>query len=322
MGSNKDPGHIFISGNRFAVTRNLFEALAYLRYPGSDRTLWIDAICINQLDSDEKEIQIQRMYQVYGNARAVIPWIGIANAGTHEIFNSIGSFGDVVRSAFPGLNRGLGMGFTVALGDEQKNQRKATALKELAERSYWFRAWKFQEMKLATSLTIQCGVHKKPSGELHSLHINKQATATARAYNEKGKSVDRYINNLDSKFPDLTNGQDYPNHFLDCLLDRQCYDRRDNIFAFLNLFPRDLQQRIPINYKASTKEILLQSTRAIVESTGSLYILIIRGSQIPPESDEEQWQKSIPSWCPYLAAQYYDYGFKPHTMSNIFTEKA
>ncbi|KAF5703327.1 ankyrin het domain-containing protein [Fusarium mundagurra] len=311
-GSKEDPRHIYISGNRFAVTQNLFEALTYLRHPESDRTLWIDAICINQLDFAERTVQVRQMHQVYGNAKEVIAWIGNANADTHEIFDSM----------LPDMNWGPLGGVSFILGNERRTEREKAASNELANRPYWSRAWTFQEMKFATSLTIQCGVEKISYGRLHSLHINKQATARVRTSNSNGELVDRYKNNLDSKLPELTGDQDYPNYFLDYLLNRQCCDRRDNIFAFCNLFSQDLQQRIPINYEASAKEILLQSARAIIESTGSLYIFVIRGRQIPPESREEQWQKGMPSWCPYLAAQYDNYGLKPQNMPSIFTEKA
>ncbi|KAF5980771.1 het-domain-containing protein [Fusarium coicis] len=108
-GSKKDPRHIYISGSRFAVTQNLFEALTYLRHSESDRTLWIDAICINQLDDDERTAQIHQMHQVYGNAKEAVAWIGKANSDTHEIFDSIASKGDVLERILAGPNWGGGV---------------------------------------------------------------------------------------------------------------------------------------------------------------------------------------------------------------------
>jgi hypothetical protein len=43
-----------------------------------DRFLWIDAICINQLDQQEKEHQIQVMVKNYGLAMRVVVWLGPA----------------------------------------------------------------------------------------------------------------------------------------------------------------------------------------------------------------------------------------------------
>ena len=38
--------------------------------------LWIDAICINQNDDDEKSSQVQRMGEIYGGAERVLVWLG------------------------------------------------------------------------------------------------------------------------------------------------------------------------------------------------------------------------------------------------------
>jgi hypothetical protein len=40
---------------RCPVTRNLYAALQHLRRGDSDRLLWIDALCIDQANLDEKE---------------------------------------------------------------------------------------------------------------------------------------------------------------------------------------------------------------------------------------------------------------------------
>ena len=59
-----------------AVTRNLAEALGYLRYSDKPRLLWIDAICINQQDPDERSGQVELMADIYNGASRVIIWLG------------------------------------------------------------------------------------------------------------------------------------------------------------------------------------------------------------------------------------------------------
>ena len=53
-GEKENPDSIVLCESPFAVTRNLAEALRYLRYSSSDRMLWVDAICINQYDEKER----------------------------------------------------------------------------------------------------------------------------------------------------------------------------------------------------------------------------------------------------------------------------
>ncbi|PMD14887.1 heterokaryon incompatibility, partial [Hyaloscypha hepaticicola] len=53
------------------VTTNLEAALRALRHQKVE-TVWIDALCINQLDLLEQGLQIMRMGLIYSNASYVI----------------------------------------------------------------------------------------------------------------------------------------------------------------------------------------------------------------------------------------------------------
>jgi hypothetical protein len=60
------------------VTVNLHDALSHLRYRSIERIIWVDAVCINQNDTKEKEQQIQFMAKIYGQANRVVVWLGRA----------------------------------------------------------------------------------------------------------------------------------------------------------------------------------------------------------------------------------------------------
>ena len=55
---------ISLNGRPFEVTKNLFVALQDLRNGNESLTLWIDAICINQEDVDERTYQVRQMVEI------------------------------------------------------------------------------------------------------------------------------------------------------------------------------------------------------------------------------------------------------------------
>lgn len=67
---------ISIDGRTLSVTENLQNALTQLRYATRPRTLWVDAICLNQNDETEKRHQIPIMHLIYAQASKVIVWLG------------------------------------------------------------------------------------------------------------------------------------------------------------------------------------------------------------------------------------------------------
>lgn len=67
---------IFCNGQNFAIRPNLFHALRRLRYRTKPRLLWIDAICIDQDNADEKNLQIPLMRSIYMSASQVLVWLG------------------------------------------------------------------------------------------------------------------------------------------------------------------------------------------------------------------------------------------------------
>ncbi|XXH00562.1 hypothetical protein Hte_006910 [Hypoxylon texense] len=66
---------------RVRITPNLRDALRRFRLPNKARRLWVDAICIDQGDEDEKSQQIPLMSQIYRSASSVCVWLGDDSKG-------------------------------------------------------------------------------------------------------------------------------------------------------------------------------------------------------------------------------------------------
>jgi hypothetical protein len=84
-GSPDNKRKISLCGQAFEVTPNLYGALQNLRlrttvdlidYFKPSRRFWIDAVCINQEDIQERSQQVLLMWSIYSKASRVVVWLG------------------------------------------------------------------------------------------------------------------------------------------------------------------------------------------------------------------------------------------------------
>ena len=83
-GNASDKKTIWIDGKALSVTKNAWEALRRLRNKFPPLRIWIDAVCINQIDKDEKDRQLRLMGDIYSRANRVYIWLGEGNEKTER----------------------------------------------------------------------------------------------------------------------------------------------------------------------------------------------------------------------------------------------
>lgn len=88
-GGEKKPQSICVDNHNLSITQNLYTALLHLRDHGCSRTIWIDAICINQDNESEKEEQIPLMAKIYAKAHRSVVWLGEADNASHYALEAI-----------------------------------------------------------------------------------------------------------------------------------------------------------------------------------------------------------------------------------------
>ncbi|KAL9610237.1 MAG: hypothetical protein Q9167_005059 [Letrouitia subvulpina] len=62
----------YVDSDSVLITRNLDIALRYIRNPSESRVLWIDALCIDQSNLEEKAQQVEMMKDIYKEAFQVL----------------------------------------------------------------------------------------------------------------------------------------------------------------------------------------------------------------------------------------------------------
>lgn len=69
-------GEVILDGQHFPVSTSLLSALRNIQYPDRIRTLWIDALSIDQMNGSEKEWQVSRMGEIFKKCTHALLWVG------------------------------------------------------------------------------------------------------------------------------------------------------------------------------------------------------------------------------------------------------
>ena len=127
------------------VTDNLYAALRRLRLRDKDLTLWVDALCINQSNLNEKMHQVSRMAEIYKQASQVIIWLDEGWDGSDlamEFLRVIGD--DASLHLHPSLNPHVTVEGLTLESIELRGH-----LIRIFNRPWWTRTWTIQEFVLA-----------------------------------------------------------------------------------------------------------------------------------------------------------------------------
>ncbi|KAI9151390.1 HET-domain-containing protein [Paramyrothecium foliicola] len=134
----------------FQVRSNLYGALSRLRSSTRDILLWVDALCIDQSNDQEKASQLPKMPQIYSNAWSVVIWLG------EDPQNS-----EKEKLAMDFIPRMLNLTLLDALleneGENSRILHSWLAFADLLKRPWFHRRWVIQEIAYAKRVAIRCG---------------------------------------------------------------------------------------------------------------------------------------------------------------------
>ncbi|KAF2007649.1 hypothetical protein P154DRAFT_583794 [Amniculicola lignicola CBS 123094] len=181
------------------VRRNLFTFLEFARVKYPCQSLWIDAICINQDDDNEKASQVQQMGDIYKEACRVISWLGRDSTiskffrTVHQKPNDQFSWEELppwhVRKkdrAYWGLEPDTPWANTKIT--RSNNSIDQILAHDFAVNKYWKRAWITQEVSLARKLLLATD-QEQLDYALISGRLNQRQTIHLPRSNLKGKGV-------------------------------------------------------------------------------------------------------------------------------------
>ncbi|KAF4952510.1 hypothetical protein FGADI_6745 [Fusarium gaditjirri] len=324
------------------ITESLETALRHFRKPDEVIPLWIDQICINQADNKEKSQQVAIMGNIYSAAKQVLVWLGPAQDGSDELMGAWQDIGQRARdfglescmnpqgySLVSAWARNRNPADETTIGFQDLLARtvavfapllKQMALKKWFERPYFSRVWIIQEFCLCPETVFVCGSKAVPVDHV-KLAILMLQTAIAnmphldfQLLQPPEMPLDR-LKEVSSEptarlFSCRSRHQRHGEDELFVLLRRlfveletNATEHRDRVFALLGLAVDADKLGIEPDYEKSTKEVLTQTARVLVQESGRIDVLCF--SQFPKIPQLSLLPTWVPDWRSNLRRSFY-----------------
>lgn len=302
------------------VTPNLHSALRYLRLEDRDRVLWVDALCIDQGDVDERNCQVRLMGNIFSEADRVIVWLGEERPATrtafaslealdlnhrlHEDYTGVGYERQMLwlkDDSGRGSDRGLfgisTIGLSNIMYDEMSRNLSEVywyAINDLLQQAWFHRLWVIQEISHAQRAIVVSGNAIIPWSTLARACLYMQEHDLTRYLDQSSYYACRIVNIMEKM-----RAQKHRRSLFDVVLTNAyggCTEPSDKIFAVMSISDgRDMSDwEFSFNYNLPTYELFKRFAIWDIVRNRSLRVLACasagpRNSEIPPP---------LPSWVP------------------------
>jgi Heterokaryon incompatibility protein (HET) len=287
--------------------------------------LWIDAICINQDDIDERNEQVRMMGNIYQKAERVTVWLG-DGLDSHLVPGVVGEL-DFMRLRYAPAARSTLLEYREKVNTDAFESRRWNALIHLFSRPWFGRIWVVQEVAVARRLHVLYGGRYIPWNvlvevsdiffhpESMELMCLLQHTATPGTVGEPPSGA-AHLGLMESlrveikyKTP-LTLAR-----LLEACQDFEATDAKDKVFAIQGISTAAFDISLLIDYKKEVYDIYVDTAYYLLRQADLIKVLHLAGIGWPREAFPSKDGKRLPSWVPdwstshgaaMLAQRYFD----------------
>jgi len=261
---------------------------------------WIDTLCINQSDNDERSSQVRLMYDVYSGAREVVAWTGRPSEDSHHMIQLL----SLLQQEFRRMHNDKTPFSTAAIANIKGCEYPSTrwdALAVFLQRPIFRRVWIVQELVAAKFIKLMCSVSSLDWMEFAQIIVEIFGTGLIKFLQSPDKSKHEatwlgaegvnttFILRCHHKFRPTMPPFSY---ILNACRGFLSTDPRDKIFALLNIsFERSSDLLIP-DYNKSV-EVFGAVTRHFLTRKNPLLALLSSGG-----IGYDRTLTTIPSWIP------------------------
>lgn len=300
---DQTPFSVYVGKDKTAVvsvTRNLAIALFNLRYTDRPRLLWIDALCIDQLNDIEKGPQVAQMGTIYSFATHVIAWLGPEYHDSTRALNFIAWMGTHIDVEYPKWLQHVGVPANQASTEPALNDPDATvpitaddarSIYYLLCRGWFYRLWIRQEiLALEAKAVVQCG-------RSHVAWALFRRGLMALYKSNRRRPPSEYEGRLYERLLLLRGFIGQPStvglgFIRVCFGQSSCTDRRDRLYAVLNFLPKAEREVVGIpDYTKDFATVFRDVLWRWIIRFDCCNLL----SQCEPGPDDAPW---VPSWTP------------------------
>lgn len=315
-------GVVMCNGLPILVTTECANVLQHLRYSHRERCLWIDFICINQRDDEDKSRQVRNMFTIFRKATRVIGWMGIPTSN-ESLFLEASSD----KPCLPHLPD-LGSGDT-----SRHRLLLSQGLGEILKRPWFSRLWVRQEVFAARKLSMAFGSSLMTFDKLKR-HINFHTEGEYKLQDPENHldSVDLINRYGNGEFRDENGGNAQtdsgavgtPLRLFISSRSLKWSDPRDIAYGALGILSAGEYTgqeilpwtRFPIDYRKTLSQVYQDISLFFVETNpfGALPVLYeSRASRdLTLPSWVTDWRQRIPRFC-----KIYDSGSLPKSMKRV-----
>ena len=272
---------------------NLASAMRHLRYKDKTRTIWVDAICINQQDTTERNHEVRRMAHIFKYATRVIVWLGKGSPSSKigmQTLEYLGKQLEVTDNGMfcPAPRCTESFWYDPAHPLPYSNETWDT-INDVLSRDWFSRLWVVQEIQLGSRYSIvQCGEDVMDWSHFRRAVISLNNKLEGPSLNLRRSLVEAYTiwrPNLVYNLPDL----------LDLASDKHCSEQHDKVFAILGLVSPTMASKIQPDYNLPLVTVFRNVFLTYIEVVCRLDLMLRCDSR-------NQLPGAWPSWVPMFSA--------------------